>query len=70
MLNLIWSGFFFVAFASGLLQFFSGHQPDIFARMMKAGFDNAKLAVAGGLIADLAGFIAAVFVAYLFFGGR
>jgi spore maturation protein SpmA len=44
MLNLIWIGFFLTAFAAGLFQFFIGGQPDIFARMMKAGFDNAKLA--------------------------
>lgn len=44
MLNLIWIGFFLTAFAAGLFQFFIGGQLDIFARMMKAGFDNAKLA--------------------------
>ncbi len=42
MLNLIWVGFFLVAFASALFQFFIGGQPDIFAQMMKAGFDNAR----------------------------
>ncbi|WP_295447379.1 nucleoside recognition domain-containing protein [uncultured Thiodictyon sp.] len=44
MLNLIWIGFLLTAFAAGLFQFLIGGQPDIFARMMKAGFDNAKLA--------------------------
>ncbi|WP_295579190.1 nucleoside recognition domain-containing protein [uncultured Lamprocystis sp.] len=44
MLNLIWIGFFLTAFACALFQFFVGGQPDIFARLMKAGFDNAKLA--------------------------
>ena len=44
MLNLIWVGFFLVAFISALFQFILGDQPDIFARMMKAGFDNARLA--------------------------
>ena len=44
MLNLIWVGFFLVAFASALFQFFIGGQADIFAQMMKAGFDNARLA--------------------------
>jgi len=44
MLNLIWIGFFLVAFASALFQFLVGGQPDIFAQMMKAGFDNARLA--------------------------
>ena len=44
MLNLIWIGFFLTAFACALFQFFLGGQPDIFAKLMKAGFDNAKLA--------------------------
>ncbi len=44
MLNLIWVGFFLVAFASALFQFFIGGQADIFAQLMKAGFDNARLA--------------------------
>jgi spore maturation protein SpmA len=44
MLNLIWVGFFLVAFASALFQFLIGGQPDIFAQMIKAGFDNARLA--------------------------
>ncbi|WP_295388505.1 nucleoside recognition domain-containing protein [uncultured Thiodictyon sp.] len=44
MLNLIWIGFFLTAFAAGLFQLLVGGQPDVFARMMKAGFDNARLA--------------------------
>jgi spore maturation protein SpmA len=44
MLNLIWIGFFLTAFACALFQFFIGGQPDIFAKLMKAAFDNAKLA--------------------------
>ena len=34
------------------------------------GIKRVRYAVAGGLIADLAGFTAAVCVAYLFFGSR
>ena len=33
------------------------------------GIKRMRYAVAGGLIADLAGMLAAVLVAYLFFGG-
>ena len=34
------------------------------------GIKRMRYAVAGGLVADLAGMVAAVFSAYLFFGGR
>jgi spore maturation protein SpmA len=44
MLNLIWVGFFLVAIGAALWQFIVGGQQDIFAALMKAGFDNAKLA--------------------------
>ncbi len=44
MLNLIWVGFFLTAIAAALWQFVVGGQQDIFAALMKAGFDNAKLA--------------------------
>lgn len=43
MLNAIWIGFFLTAFAAALFQFFNGQQ-DIFAVLIKAGFDNAKTA--------------------------
>ena len=43
MLNAIWVGFFLTAFAAALVQFFNGQQ-DIFAVLIKAGFDNAKTA--------------------------
>jgi spore maturation protein SpmA len=44
MLNLIWIGFFLTAFAAALYQFLVLGQQDIFAALMKAGFDNAKTA--------------------------
>jgi spore maturation protein SpmA len=44
MLNLIWIGFFLTAIGAALWQFLIGGQQDIFAALMKAGFDNAKLA--------------------------
>ncbi len=44
MLNLIWVGFFLTAFAAALWQYFIAGQEDVFALLMKSGFDNAKLA--------------------------
>jgi spore maturation protein SpmA len=44
MLNLIWVGFFLTAFVAALWQFLANGQQDIFATLMKAGFDNAKTA--------------------------
>lgn len=44
MLNLIWVGFFLTAFVAALWQFLVHGQQDIFAVLMKAGFDNAKTA--------------------------
>jgi spore maturation protein SpmA len=44
MLNAIWIGFFLAAFISALIQFFLFGVQDVFAQLMKAGFDNAKLA--------------------------
>ena len=44
MLNAIWVGFFLVAFAAALLQFLVNGQQDIFALLIKAGFDSAKTA--------------------------
>lgn len=44
MLNFIWIGFFLLAFAAAVLQFVVNGQQDIFAVLMKAGFDNAKTA--------------------------
>ncbi|MBK6742143.1 MAG: spore maturation protein [Hydrogenophilales bacterium] len=44
MLNLIWIGFFLTAFVAAFWQFLVGGQQDIFAVLMKAGFDNAKTA--------------------------
>jgi spore maturation protein SpmA len=44
MLNLIWVGFFLTAFVAALWQFLMHGQQDIFAALMKAGFDNAKTA--------------------------
>lgn len=44
MLNLIWVGFFLVAFAAACWQYLIAGQADIFAALMKAGFDNAKTA--------------------------
>ena len=44
MLNAIWIGFFLTAFAAALFQFLVLGQQDIFALLMKAGFDNAKTA--------------------------
>ncbi|MFH0784305.1 MAG: nucleoside recognition domain-containing protein [Pseudomonadota bacterium] len=44
MLNAIWVGFFLTAFAAALYQFFIYGQQDIFAALIKAGFDNAKTA--------------------------
>jgi spore maturation protein SpmA len=44
MLNAIWIGFFLTAIAAALFQFLVHGQQDIFALLMKAGFDNAKTA--------------------------
>lgn len=44
MLNLIWVGFFLAAMTAAVWQFAVGGQQDIFAALMKAGFDNARLA--------------------------
>ena len=44
MLNAIWIGFFLTAIAAALVQFLVNGQQDIFALLMKAGFDNAKTA--------------------------
>ncbi|HRH79975.1 MAG TPA: nucleoside recognition domain-containing protein [Thiobacillaceae bacterium] len=44
MLNLIWVGFFLVAFTAACWQYLIAGQADIFAALMKAGFDNAKTA--------------------------
>jgi spore maturation protein SpmA len=44
MLNAIWIGFFLTAFAAALFQFLVHGQQDIFAVLIKAGFDNAKTA--------------------------
>jgi spore maturation protein SpmA len=44
MLNYIWIGFFLAAFVSALVQYFFVGQQEIFALLMKSGFDNAKLA--------------------------
>ena len=44
MLNAIWIGFFLTAFAAALFQFLINGQQDIFAVLIKAGFDSAKTA--------------------------
>ncbi len=44
MLNGIWIGFFLTAFAAALFQFLVNGQQDIFAALIKAGFDSAKTA--------------------------
>jgi spore maturation protein SpmA len=44
MLNAIWVGFFLTAFAAACWQYLIGGQADIFAALMKAGFDNARTA--------------------------
>ncbi|MDD4881910.1 MAG: nucleoside recognition domain-containing protein [Gallionellaceae bacterium] len=44
MLNAIWIGFFLTAIAAALFQFLVNGQQDIFALLMKAGFDNARTA--------------------------
>lgn len=44
MLNALWAGFLLVAFAAALVQFLVAGRDDIFALLMRAGFDNAKLA--------------------------
>ncbi len=44
MLNAIWVGFFLTAFAAALFQFLVNGQQDIFAALIKAGFDSAKTA--------------------------
>ncbi|MBU1567205.1 MAG: hypothetical protein KJ630_16465, partial [Proteobacteria bacterium] len=44
MLNAIWVGFFLTAFAAALFQFLINGQQDIFAALIKAGFDSAKTA--------------------------
>jgi spore maturation protein SpmA len=44
MLNALWIGFFLTAIAAAVFQFLVNGQQDIFAMLMKAGFDNAKTA--------------------------
>jgi spore maturation protein SpmA len=44
MLNIIWVGFFLTGFTAALFQFLVNGQQDIFALLIKAGFDNAKTA--------------------------
>jgi spore maturation protein SpmA len=44
MLNAIWVGFFLTAFAAALFQFLACGQQDIFAVLIKAGFEGAKTA--------------------------
>lgn len=44
MLNAIWIGFFLTAIAAAVLQFLVQGQQDIFAELMKAGFDSARTA--------------------------
>ncbi len=44
MLNTLWIGFFLTAIAAALFQFMVNGQQDIFGLLMKAGFDNAKMA--------------------------
>ncbi len=44
MLNAIWIGFFFTAFAAALFQLLVNGQLDIFTMLVKAAFDNAKTA--------------------------
>jgi len=43
MLNAIWIGFILVAFLTALYQFLVGGQANVFALLMKAVFDSAKL---------------------------
>ena len=56
MLHRIWLGFFLLAFASGLYQWWFGGDPEIFQRMVSALFDMAALSVelAIGLIGLMA----------------
>lgn len=44
MLNAIWIGFLLTAIAAALVQFLAYGRDDIFALLMKAGFDNARTA--------------------------
>ena len=44
MLNGIWAGFFLTAFVAAIFQFLINGQQDIFAALIKAGFDSAKTA--------------------------
>ncbi|MDD3530298.1 MAG: nucleoside recognition domain-containing protein [Gallionellaceae bacterium] len=44
MLNAIWIGFLLTAIAAALVQFLAYGRNDIFALLMKAGFDNARTA--------------------------
>ncbi|MDR3393543.1 MAG: nucleoside recognition domain-containing protein [Parasulfuritortus sp.] len=44
MLNALWIGFFLTAIAAALFQFLVNGQQDIFGLLMKASFDNAKMA--------------------------
>ncbi len=43
MLNAIWAGFLLIAFAGAVFQFFVLGQGDIFALVMRAAFDSAKI---------------------------
>jgi spore maturation protein SpmA/spore maturation protein SpmB len=45
MLNWLWLGFFLVAFAAALVQWLVGGHADVFAAMVNALFDMAKLSV-------------------------
>jgi spore maturation protein SpmA len=49
MLNAIWVGFFLTAFIAALYQFLAVGRHDIFALLIKAGFDNARTAFELGL---------------------
>lgn len=49
VLNLVWLGFFLVAFAACLLQWFVGGEAAIFARVMQESFASAKSAFEIGL---------------------
>jgi spore maturation protein SpmA len=43
MLNIIWAGFVLTAIAAAVWQFLMGGQQGIFAALMQAAFDSAKL---------------------------
>jgi spore maturation protein SpmA len=43
MLNKVWGGFFFVAFAVGLLRWFFFGEPEVWAKMVAAIFEMAKV---------------------------